>query len=528
MPRNSKKYRIFYKLEKRLEIPMFLLAIVWLYLFIVEIFHGLNPTQETLILVIWILFIFEFLVKLIAAPRRLAFIKHNWITVIALLIPALRVFRIFSAIRLLQSVRVINSTKIIRALTSGKRFVAAVKDAQGPQPEPEMNIGVLIAYGKTENKELLAHYAQQVIEDAQKELENSTGTNWFFDITDKVKLEKDNVMGPSDFLEEASLIMSEGPYDVVCVITDVGLKSRRDTLEAGLSSAVTRIMVLSTRKLTVTGRNQDSLELSSGKVRFNSSLLFLHQIGHLLHLKHITVKESKIMRPFVFDENLGKTPSFSTEEKKILRNNVQKAPDRELRGGNVVEAFVFHFLMTLRHIKLFFSPLLRNGALFLPLSLPTLATAAVAPGLLLVFTAEIWDVGFGMTNGTATFFAAVSILSASFYLVRAQSLFLPRKDKRILTEHLAVANSVIYFSIFLACVGLFLMMTGLMLIIEIYIFPAGLMQTWPTLETGKIDFYDKLRLAVFISTVCVTTGALAGGVENRKVIRHLALFRKTP
>src|SRR5690606_13560290 len=129
------------------------------------------------------------------------------------------------------------------------------------------------------------------------------------------------------------------------------------------------------------------------------------------------------------------------------------------------------------------------------------------------------------SNGTAALFAVISIMFASFYLVRVQSLFLPRKEKRVITEHLAVANSTIYFSIFLACIGLFLMVGLLSIMVELYIFPPDLMQTWPTLDRPQVTLEDKIRLAVFISTLGVTTGALAGGLESRTIVQHLALFR---
>jgi len=222
-----------------------------------------------------------------------------------------------------------------------------------------------------------------------------------------------------------------------------------------------------------------------------------------------------------FTRDLKKTPSFNNSERKTLKRSAKKAPDRELLNGNNLEAFIFHILMTLRHPRDFFRPLLSNGAILLPLSLPGLATAAVAPAIILVFNAEIWDVALGMTNGTAAFFAIISIMLARFYLVRVKSLFLPRKEKRVLTEHLADANSVIYFSIFIVCIGL-----GLAMVILIYVFPPDLMQTWPTLNIREIMLVDKVRLAVFISTIGVTTGALAGGLESRAVIQRLALFSK--
>lgn len=505
---------------------MFLLAITWLYLLIVELSRGLGELEQELITVIWILFILEFLIKLIVAPRKLQFIKNSWITIISLIIPALRVFRIFNALRILRTARVINSTKIIRAITSGKRFFGALNEAQGPQPNPQMDVGFLLAINDIKEREALTTYARQIIEDVKPELEESTGMKWNFDIADTFHLETDISRNPSFFLDRASMSMAEGPYDLVCVITDVGLMSRRNIQVSGLSSVITRIIALSTRQLTSTGKYQKRLKLDLPEVRLNTASLFLHQVGHILGLKDTPATERGIMSINSFTGEIRKVPSFSEKERNILKKRAKKAPDRELRNGNDLETFIFHILMTLRHPGNFFWSLIRNKSLFLPLSLPGLATAAVAPAIILIFSAEIWDVGLGMTNGTAAFFAVISIMLASFYLVRVQSLFLPKREKRIITEHLAVANSVIYFSIFLACIGLFLLVGGLMMVIELYVFPTDLMQTWPTLSKPEILLNDKIRIAVFISTIGVTTGALAGGLESRTIIQHLALFRK--
>lgn len=523
MDGKRRKYRLFYAIEEHLEVPMFILSILWLFFFILELVKGLTATQEIIIYCIWAIFILEFLLKLFLAPRKREFLKSNSITLVALIIPAFRVLRIFYAFRILSSVRLINSTNIIRALTSGKRFFTALKEAQGPQPEPEMNVGFLIA--AEGNPDPLEELAEEIAKISGKELATATGIPWFFDVADKVKLENDNPQKASRFLDRASLKMAEGPYDMVCVLTDVPLMSSKNTIQAGLSSEITRVMVISTKKIISTKRRKDSRKLLEKEVILNVGTLFLHLSGHILGLKHRTAAESKIMKPFEYVENLSQLPSFSFSEKQHLKSHSGKMPDRELRNGNFIETFIFHLLMTFRHMGKFLKPLSRNWAILLPFSLPNLATAAVAPALILVFTAEIWDVGLGMTNGTAAFFAIISIMFASFYLVRVQNLFLPMKEKRTLTEHLAVANSVIYTSIFLACIGLFIMVGGLMMIIEVYVFPADLITTWPTLNKPEVTMTDKIRLAVYISTVGVTTGALAGGLENKTLIQELALFK---
>ena len=380
---------------------------------------------------------------------------------------------------------------------------------------------------RLENREELRAYVLQLQEDLKAELESATGIPWNLELTDELRLEKDEARRPSDFLDSASQRMAEGPYDMVAVVTDVGLMSRKHIMVPGLSSSVSRIVALSTRKLRLTPKGQPRDELMTQHVRFNSTALMLKLVGNIFGLKRSMVGTG-IMAIQDFDRDLKKMPRYSSDEREKIKKRIEKVPDRELVRGNWLESFIFHVLMSLRHPKELIKPIIKNNSFLLPLSLPGLATAAVAPAFIFIFTAEIWDVGLGMTNLVAILYAIVSVLFASFYLVSIQSLFLPRKEKRILTEHLAVANAVIYCSIFLACVGLFIMLCILMLIMEFWVFPPDLMQTWPTLETGQITLEEQLRLAVFIATVGVTTGALAGGMDKRTVIQHLALFNKNP
>ncbi len=527
--KKRKRYRLLYKLEAGLETPMFLLAILWLVFLIIELTQGLTPTQELLVTIIWGLFIFEFLLKLFLAPRKLAYLKQNWLTLISLLIPAFRIFRLVQAIRILQASRVVSTTKVVRALTSTKRFVGELQEAQGPTPSPEMVVGVMIAYSGQADRDALKFFASQLVQDTKGEFESATGIRWLFHLTDATALASDSPHRPSDFLDDASLRMGEGPYDAMVVITDVGLLSRRKRIEAGLASSISRIVVLSTRKFTMAKRGQPQRALSSEAVRINGATLLLHLFGHISGLPHKDTGESQLMIPFAFREDRTHSPGFNTEERKALHKRGERLPEREFVGGTLLEGLVFHILMAFRHPKELITPLLKNGALFLSLSLPGLATAAVAPSFLLVFTAEIWDVGLNLTNFTTAIYAIVSVLAASVYLVQVQNLFLPRKEKKILTEHLAVANVLIFMSIFLACIGLFILVGGLMFLIEVYIFPEGLMKTWPTLlDTPEITWVHRLRLAAFISTIGVTTGALAGGFDSKVVIQHLALFRSKP
>ncbi|MFP4004861.1 MAG: hypothetical protein ACLFV8_13890 [Alphaproteobacteria bacterium] len=522
--KRRRRYRLLYRLEAGLEAPMFLLAVIWLWLFVDELLTGVSPWQQATVTGIWAIFILEFLLKLYLAPRRIAYIARNWITVVALAVPGFRVFRMLRAIRLLRATRVASTTRIVRSLTSARRFYKALQAAQGPAPKPEVNAAILIAASPGGEMSALQRFAAQLARDAGPEIQTASRIQWTFQTTAPVLLESDNPRRPSDFLDEASLRMAEGPYDLAIVVTDVALVSRRLRVVAGLVSPTSRIAVISTRKLVTAPRGRPVRRLEADSVRWNAGALLLRFLGRIGGLRSKGGRESEVMAPFAFQESRRTLPRFTGPEREALARTGARLPERELRGGGPVDSLVFHVLMVFRHPGDVLRPLLRNWAPLLPLSLPGLATAAVAPSFLLVFNAEIWDVGLTMSGAVAALYATISIMAASFYLVWAQALFLPRKEKRVLTEHLAVANGVIFLSILLACVGLFIMVVTLMMLIETFIFPAGLIRTWPTLNQPAVDLTDKLRLAAFIGTVGVTTGALAGGLESRTVIRHLALF----
>lgn len=553
--RLGSKLRWLYRLEAWLEAPMFLLALVWLWLFITELSHGLSVAQQRWGTIIWLLFILEYLLKLSVAPHKLRYIRKNTLTLIALAIPAFRAVRLLRALRLLRTARVVSTTRFVRALTSTRRLLTDFQEAQGTKPAREMNVGVLLALspsagrspsanrspkpgantadlgsteGHRDNSYETAAFTRQLKEDVKEEIENASDIPWLFHQLPTFYLDSETPQRPSAFLDEASRQMSDGPYDVVVVLTDVVLVSRRKTVQAGLVSPVSRTIVLSTRTLTKTPRDQAPRDLGSDPVRWNAACLLLHMLGHIAGLGHADKRESEVMRPFVLREQRHDLPRFNQKERALLQRKGRQLPDRELLGGGLLGALIFHVLMIARHPKEVVLPLLRSRSILLPFSLPSLSTAAVAPALVLVFNAEIWDVGFNMSSRTTIVFAAASIIGASFYLVQIQSLFFPRKEKQIVTEHLAVANGVIFLNILLGCIGLFLLVGSLMLLIEFYIFPADLMRTWPTLDDPEITLTDQFRLAAFISTIGVTTGALAGGLESRAVIQQLALFQDFP
>jgi len=115
------------RLEDKLETPMLVLAFVWLALLIAELIRGESRLFEIIGAVIWVIFIIDFGVKLFLATGKLAYFKRNWLVALSLLLPALRVFRVLRAFRVLQMARVGRGLRLFRVVTSLNRGMGALR-----------------------------------------------------------------------------------------------------------------------------------------------------------------------------------------------------------------------------------------------------------------------------------------------------------------------------------------------------------------------------------------------------------------
>lgn len=116
------------QLDDWLQTPMIFLSFVWLLLLILEFVWGSIRLFEIFGTIIWIVFIAEFLVRLALAPEKLAFLRGNWITIIALVVPAVRLLRAFRIFRVARAAR---GLRLVRVVGATNRGVNALRTSLG-------------------------------------------------------------------------------------------------------------------------------------------------------------------------------------------------------------------------------------------------------------------------------------------------------------------------------------------------------------------------------------------------------------
>jgi voltage-gated potassium channel len=114
------------EVEHHAEPVMAVLSLVWLALFIFSVVHGLDAFLSTVSTLIWIAFIADYVLRLVIAPDRWAFIRGNWLLGASLLVPALRILRFAAIVRVLRVARAARGVRLLRAVTSLNRGMRAL------------------------------------------------------------------------------------------------------------------------------------------------------------------------------------------------------------------------------------------------------------------------------------------------------------------------------------------------------------------------------------------------------------------
>jgi len=128
---NAERESTLAQFEEWIEKPMQILGFIWLGLLILEFTRGRSTLIAVLSTVIWIIFIIEFVLRMVLAPDKTNYLKRNWLLAISLVVPVLRIFTVFSALRFLRAARVVRSVRLVRVVTSLNRGMKALGSSMG-------------------------------------------------------------------------------------------------------------------------------------------------------------------------------------------------------------------------------------------------------------------------------------------------------------------------------------------------------------------------------------------------------------
>jgi voltage-gated potassium channel len=134
MNSSASKYPKLLAFKRKLERPMLFLSFVWLCILIIEIVYDTSPVLSGVGTGIWIIFILYFALRLAIVANRVAFLKKNWLFILAIVVSALRFFPFLQPFPLVRALTATFGMQVIWIFASadqGMRFLRAALGRRG-------------------------------------------------------------------------------------------------------------------------------------------------------------------------------------------------------------------------------------------------------------------------------------------------------------------------------------------------------------------------------------------------------------
>ncbi|MEO8273768.1 MAG: ion transporter [Chloroflexota bacterium] len=120
--------RLLEHVHDALDGVMVALSAAWIALLVAELVAGSLPRSlEIAVWVIWGIFVADFVLEFAIAPSKRRYLREHWLSALSLALPALRIVRVFAALRVLRAARVVRSVGLLRILSSVNRGLASLR-----------------------------------------------------------------------------------------------------------------------------------------------------------------------------------------------------------------------------------------------------------------------------------------------------------------------------------------------------------------------------------------------------------------
>src|SRR5690606_37941352 len=97
----QQRWQLLRNYNRITERPLVALSVAWLVLVVIDLAAGLPPGLNWLTYGIWLVFVLDFVAGVLIAPSQRRFLRRNWLSGVALILPALGALRVFRIVRAL-------------------------------------------------------------------------------------------------------------------------------------------------------------------------------------------------------------------------------------------------------------------------------------------------------------------------------------------------------------------------------------------------------------------------------------------
>ncbi len=332
---------------------------------------------------------------------------------------------------------------------------------------------------------------------------------------------------PTALLDAGVLERDARRWDFVFVVTQAPLRTYYKPFAFGAPSQAVQGAVLSTARidpLTALAEDEQGSAARDERIRVigrRLTVLAFHLFGHLGGLEHAEDPED-LMYDLRTVADLDAMRAFSEESRARLAEALADAADVRLEEtgryrGHTARFYGRALWIGRREIG---GAVWRARPWEFPFRFSRLTAAAASTLVILVITAEAWDLGMSQPPGRVVFLTFLALAGTSTYVLKRQQL-LRRRSAGRLSEQRVVANVSIGATVVLGMATTYVLLFALTLLLTTTLFSERLAAGWAA-SVEEIGPGSYFVLAGFVAALGVLIGALGASFEEQRYFRHVA------
>lgn len=324
-------------------------------------------------------------------------------------------------------------------------------------------------------------------------------------------------------LQEGVLQRESRHWDYAFVVTADDLRSYSKPFAIAMPSRSLSVAAISIARLGAEDHARDASDEEHARlVASRLCSLAVHVLGDLADLRHSDDPDAYMQQPRELTD-LDRMQAFSEAEVMSLVREFGEVADvrleenPELRGASAAS---FYLRALGRGWDNVLNAVWQAQPWQFPVRLSRLTTAAASTLLVLLMTAEAWDLGMSQNPVFVALFAAAALLGTSAFVLKRQRLILHRARRRI-TEQAVYSNTSIVIVVLCGMATMYVLLFGLAILVSSTIFTRTLVEGWAASLDGDIRPRHYVIFSGFIATVGLLIGALGASFEGQEYFRHV-------
>ncbi len=313
-------------------------------------------------------------------------------------------------------------------------------------------------------------------------------------------------------------------WDFSVIVTSADLVSHYKQDAIAVVSRSLEGAVISTVRIDPVSTNPDiDVQKRKQQLAHRVMTLALHSFGHFCGLSHVADTDN-LMFDFETIDDVDDSLNLAESQLNGLRKDLLQVADQRLEESNSKRRNALGFYLRAAWINKsdILESLIESKPWQFPFRLSRLTTAAVSAILVLLISAEAWDLGMSQSPLFVICLSLVSVMFTTAYTLVRQKLFL-RRERRLLSEQNVVTNvstTAIVLVGMLTTYGLLLLLTATAVLT---VFNNKLADTWSESIDAAPNATHYFGLCLFVSSLGILIGALGASFEQQTYFQHVTL-----